>query len=257
MCARGTVIMLALCLPAIAQHGSTDVVNPYTGPEHAQAGARLYRAQCAGCHGPDGAGTATGPNLTSGNFQRGGSDEALFQTIRNGVPGTTMPAFPLTGLETWQLVTHLRTLVIAQSGSYSRGNTQRGARVFDANCRVCHTVSGNGGVTGPDLTFVASRRSPAELRKALTDPSGDVPSEYWSVAIRARSGQQLRGIRLNEDTHSLQLRDEGGRLLSVLKRDIAEFELIRRSPMPSFAGKLSEAEIDDVIAFFTTLRSTK
>ena len=82
----------------------------------------------------------------------------------------------------------------------------------------CHAVRGEGGLTGPDLTSVGSTRSYAELLKSVTDPDAEVPSEYWSVDCENGAGQNLRGIRLNEDTHSLQLRDEKGRLVSLLKR---------------------------------------
>ena len=75
--ATGLGIAAALfSLPALAQHGSTTVVNPYTSPEYEQAGRKLFRSQCAGCHGPDGAGTGAGPNLASGTLVHGGSDEA-------------------------------------------------------------------------------------------------------------------------------------------------------------------------------------
>ena len=79
-------------------------------------------------------------------------------------------------------------------------------------------------------------------------------SDYWTVAVKTATGQELRGIRLNEDTHSLQLRDGKGRLVSVLKKNISAMELIRRSPMPSFQGKLSDAQISDVIAYLIRVR---
>ena len=56
------------------------------------------------------------------------------------------------------------------------------------------------------------------------------------IQISTTGGQKIRGVRLNEDTHSIQLRDDKGQLRSVLKRDIAEMELIRKSPMPNFSG---------------------
>lgn len=254
MCRKSIVGAFLLFLPAVAQHGSTTAVNPYTGPEHAVEGAKLFRAQCAGCHGIDGAGTGAGPSLTSGTFQRGGSDEALFLTISKGVPGTSMPAFSFSGLKIWQLVTHMRSLVIARGPAQFKGDAQAGALVFATHCSGCHTVAGRGGLVGPELTEVGSRRSYAEMRKSLLDPHADVASEFWSVAIRMTSGQTLRGIRLNEDTHSLQMRDERGRLVSVLKREVAESELIRRSHMPAFAGKLSEAQINDVLVYLTQLK---
>jgi putative heme-binding domain-containing protein len=258
MCGRriaGFVFLLSLRLAG--QHGSTTAVNPYTGREHAAAGARLYRGQCAGCHGPEGEGTGTGPVLATGQYRHGATDEALFQTITKGIPGTAMPGFKLTGLQTWQLVTHLRSLVIARGASLAKGDTAAGARVFQASCSGCHTVGGAGGLSGPDLTSVASRHTLSDLRRSVLEPDADVASAYWSVALRLKSGGKLSGTRLNEDTHSIQMRDPGGRLVSVLRRDIAESELIRKSPMPAFAGKLSESEIENLLAYLTTLRGDR
>lgn len=247
----GFVFLLALRLTG--QHGSTTAVNPYTGPEHAAAGARLFRSQCAGCHGGEGTGSSKGPDLTSGNL-RGGNDEAVFETITKGVPGTSMPGFRLTGQQTWQLVTHLRSLAVQRGATLVNGNAAEGERMFQASCSGCHAVAGKGGLSGPDLTGIGLRRSVTELRKALLEPDADVAAEHWSMAIRTTSGEKLTGVRLNEDTHSIQLRDARGRLTSVRRSDIAEAQLLRRSAMPSFASKLSEVQISDVLSYLTSLR---
>jgi putative heme-binding domain-containing protein len=160
-----------------------------------------------------------------------------------------MPAFSFSGLQVWQLVTHLRTLEIARGASQAKGDAQAGAAVFRANCSGCHMANGEGGLRGPDLTGVGRRSSAAEIRESIANPDAVVPSEYWSVAATTASGATVRGIRLNEDTFSLQVRDEKGRLVSLLKRDLKNFEVIRRSPMPSFAGKLTGTQMDDVIAW--------
>jgi cytochrome c oxidase cbb3-type subunit III len=247
----GAAVFFAL--PVLAQHGSTTVVNPYTSPEHEQAGAKLFRAQCAGCHGPDGTGTGAGPTLVSGTFVHGGSDEALFGTITKGVAGTSMPPFSFSGLQIWELVTHVRALGIAHGARQSKGDPQAGSAVFRTNCSRCHTAAGEGGLSGPDLTAIGARRSYAEIRESIANPDAMVASEYWSVAAKTSAGHTVRGIRLNEDTFSIQIRDENGRLLSLQKRDLKDVELIRRSPMPSFTGKLSDAQMDDVIAWLISL----
>ena len=257
MCRRTIGVFVFLSVAVVAQHGSTTAVNPYTGPEHARAGAKLYRAQCAGCHGPEGAGTGAGPNLAAGVFKRGGTDEALFQTISKGVPGTTMPAFSLSGLQTWQLVTYVRSLAISRSAELAKGDPKAGEELFLKSCISCHSVRNTGGLSGPDLSDVGLKRSGADLRQALSNPDSDVPFEYWSVNIKTMKGQTVRGTRLNEDTHSLQIRDGEGKLISVLKSEIDHYELVRESPMPSFTGKFSEAQIDDLIAYLTRLREER
>jgi cytochrome c oxidase cbb3-type subunit III len=246
--------LILVCLPVAAQHGSTTATNPYTGPEHVEAGAKLYRSQCAGCHGPNGSGTGAGPSLTSGMFKHGGSDEGLFRTVSKGLPGTSMPGFSFSGLQIWQLVTQVRALGIVHGVSPSRGDPKSGAGLFKANCSNCHAVAGDGGRSGPDLTGVASRRSYTDLRTAMLEPDAEVESEFWSVAVRTTAGQTVRGIRLNEDTSSIQIRTDQGRLVSLLKHEVAGMDLNRRSPMPSFKEKLSEAQMQDVIAYLMGLR---
>jgi putative heme-binding domain-containing protein len=257
MFGRRVVAFVFVGLPLAAQHGSTTAINPYTAPEDALAGAKLFRAQCAGCHGPEGAGTGAGPSLTSGRFRRGGSDEALFQSISKGVPGTSMPAFAFTGLQIWQLVTHVRTMNIARGTTRAKGDAKSGSILFQEKCSGCHVVAGQGGFQGPDLTFVGSRRTYDELQTSLSEPDSEVAPDYWSVIIKTNSGQLHRGVRLNEDTHSIQIRDENGRLISVLKREVEGQELIRRSSMPVFAGKLSDSQLADVLAYLTTLKEER
>ena len=118
-------------------------------------------------------------------------------------------------------------------------------------------VAGQGGFEGPDLTFVGSRRTFDELQKSLSEPDSEVASDYWTLTIKTNSGRQYRGVRLNEDTHSIQIRDESGRLISLLKREVAGQELIRRSSMPVFAGKLSDSQLADVVAYLTTLKEER
>lgn len=247
---RRFLLGLALCpLYSFAQHGSSATVNPYTTPEDVQAGARLYRGKCAGCHGPEGGGTGAGPALRDGSFKRGASDEALFQTITNGVPGTAMPAFPQNSLETWQIVAHLRTLSVARRAGKTAGDPKAGAGLFTQHCIGCHTTAGSGGLVGPDLTDIGDRQTLAALRGSILRPDESVARAYWSVRATGTAGRSVSGIRLNEDTSSIQLREASGALVSLRRSELREVELVRRSPMPSFEGKLSARELDHLLAF--------
>jgi putative heme-binding domain-containing protein len=236
------LFLLTLC----QEHGSSTTVNPYVKPEDAASGAALFRKQCAGCHGPDGAGAGAGPSLVSGTFRRGGSDEQLFQTIAKGVPGTTMPAFALTGLQTWQLVTHLRAISVAgRAAGALTGDAVSGGAIFRERCAGCHRTS------APDLSGIGARKSLEDLRKSILQPDAAVPPEYWRVRIRTAKGESVTGTRLNEDTHSIQIRDAQGRLRSFLSTEIAQVEWIRTSPMP--APKLEARQLDDLLAYVATL----
>ena len=64
----------------------------------------------------------------------------------------------------------------------------------------------------------------------------------------------IEGRRLNEDTATVQLLDKQERLISLSKSDIRELQLGTTSAMPSYAGKLSNAEVADLLAYLLTLR---
>ena len=252
---RRITLALVLAVPAVFgwQHGSSTSVNPAPGPMHAAAGEKLFRAQCAGCHGWEGTGTGSGPRLDTGNFRNGAADELVFLSITKGVPGTAMPAFKLDGLKAWQLVTYLRFLAARSGSAQVKGDAQAGAQLFTAKgCNGCHS-----GGNAPDLRQTTSGRSQAELRTSILDPHAHVPAEFWRVSAKLQSGTVVEGTRLNEDTHSLQLRDRTGKLVSLDKAEIAEWKLLRDSPMPPYKDKLTDADLDNLLAWLFSSRGNR
>jgi cytochrome c oxidase cbb3-type subunit 3 len=249
-------VVAALCPLALhAQHAGTTVTNPYLSAEDRAAGAKIFRSQCAGCHGRDGAGGAGGTDLTTGLFRHGASDEDLFRAISKGISGTTMPASNLNGREVWQVAGHVRSLSLGKAAEKAKGNPAKGAEVFQSSgCARCHAVGGNGGQIGPDLTDMGLRRSLGQLQRSVLRPDEEVASAFWTLRGRTRSGISITGIRLNEDTYSFQIRTDAGRLQSILKQDLADYEIVRSSPMPAFENKLSGTQFEDLIAYLASLR---
>jgi alcohol dehydrogenase (cytochrome c) len=86
---------------------------PASAKSEKDAGAVLFHAQCASCHGPDGdGGDGDGPALFGREFKHGTTDWAIYRTIRLGVPNSTMPPHPLPSQQLWELVAHIRSLDI-------------------------------------------------------------------------------------------------------------------------------------------------
>jgi mono/diheme cytochrome c family protein len=69
-----------------------------------------------------------------------------------------------------------------------------------------------------------------------------------------RDGRTILGRRLNEDTHTVQLIDEHERLVSITKKDVRTLDVAKESAMPAYAGRLSDNEMADVVAYLLTLR---
>jgi cytochrome c oxidase cbb3-type subunit III len=237
----------ALDLPAVSK-------NPFTSQADVENGRRLFGGRCAGCHGPGGDG-GKGANLAVSMLPRAVDDLSLYSVIRYGIPDTEMPGTLLSMREVWQVAAFVRTL-----GRVSRqnvpGDPRRGAELLrgKAGCLQCHTIGSEGGRMGPALSDIGERRSPAFLRTKLLDPSTDIPDHFRLLELKTGNGLAVSGIRLNEDTWSIQMRDFDGNLRSFWKQDLAELKADRRTPMPSYRERLSKQELDDTVAYLAGLR---
>jgi cytochrome c6 len=82
-------------------------------PLMAADGAALYKARCAGCHGPDGTGSAIGKRLGVHDFHSAEvkkmSDAEMEKVIENG-KGKMPPYKSLSPEEVKALVAHIREL---------------------------------------------------------------------------------------------------------------------------------------------------
>jgi putative heme-binding domain-containing protein len=223
--------------------------NPHTSPADLAEGKRLYMGRCAGCHGPTGDG-GKGTNLAVANLPRAASDRALYRIIRYGIPDTEMPGSLMDAQELWQTAAFVKSLGTIAATPIT-GNPAIGRQLFTTKggCLNCHALGIEGGRTGPPLTGIGARRSASHLKTKIEDPASDVPHNFRFISLTTKSGKSLRGIRLNEDTFSLQLRDLAGNPQSVWKDDIARISSEKKTTMPAYKGKLSDDELNDLVAF--------
>ena len=108
------------------------------------------------------------------------------------------------------------------------------------------------------MADIGARRSAAFLRESIVDPQAAVPEGYLLVALVTKNGQNLTGVRVNEDSFSIQIRDDSGRSHSFWKSDVAKIDKQRgKSPMPSYKGQLSDDELTDLVAYLASLKEEK
>ena len=136
------------------------------------------------------------------------------------------------------------------------GNAAAGKVIFygKGGCAACHSIGDRGASLGPDLGAIGITRSAKTLRLALVDPDAEISKEYFTVVVETKRGQIIRGLALNEDDLSIQVRDIDGNPRSFLKDDLKSTRREQRSLMPSYASRLSGMEIDDLVAYLRTLR---
>ena len=170
-------LLLLACVPILAQRPSAADVA---------AGQKLFDNSCTACHGGNARG-GRAPNLTTGNWRRGGSDAEILHNILAGIPNTEMPAFPMPTAQGEQIVAYLRSLSPKTSPEDLKGDAAAGRQLFfgSAGCSRCHMYAGNGGRLGPDLSVPMGARRVVNLRKAITDPDESLRPNYQTVeAVR-------------------------------------------------------------------------
>jgi putative heme-binding domain-containing protein len=232
----------------------------------AAPGKQLFDAHCTDCHGING----TGDEAPAINHPLSADDAALHKIIRDGLPDGRMPRVRrMTEEEVDQLVAYVRVLGRGASTPIA-GNAGRGSAVYQRlDCTTCHVIGGQGGVLGPDLTKVGRSRAASYLRQVVLEPGKVKPkggtgillngfSEYLPVSVVERDGREVRGIRVNEDSFTIQVRDSAGKLYSFRKTDVQNVDKqFGRSLMPSYKDKLSAAETDDLVAYLASLGAAK
>lgn len=262
--AAAVLIVMGLTIEVLAQAAPRPLPanlpskNPLEGNAEAiRAGAAFYRQKCADCHGMDGRGVR-GPDIT-GVWASGSTDAGLFRTLRLGVPGTEMP--PVAGYggttddDIWKIIAHLRTLAAPAPTDPPRGNAENGEKIYRTNCTGCHTIGARGGRLGPDLSRVGAARTRAALALRIRGGVEGFGPGYEPVTLTTPGGQQIQGVRKNEDLFSIQIMDTRERVQGYLREDLQTVSDGKRSPMPRYGvDAISESALDDLVAYLATLR---
>jgi putative heme-binding domain-containing protein len=252
------VVVLLCGFAIVSASPQDDTIAKLTAGE-IEHGRQMFVGHCAVCHGIEGTG-GRGPSLNHPSLRRVTDDKALFSLIQNGVEGSEMPgAWQLSEREVRQVAGYVRSIGRTVAVKLP-GDADRGRQLYESKggCAACHIVSGRGGVLGPELTDVGARRSAAYLREALIDPGSSTPEGFLVVQVTTRDGKKLFGVRVNEDSFTIQLRDSGGRFYSFRKLDLAQLnKTFKAELMPSYRDSFNASEMDDLVTYLAGLRGDK
>jgi cytochrome c oxidase cbb3-type subunit 3 len=256
---------------ASVTHAQSPTPKPldHPTPQDLEGGAKAYAVYCSRCHGPDGSG-GMGPPLARPRLRHAADEAAVIGILVEGIPGTAMmAAWSLSEKEVQQVAAYVRSLgrrpVEALPGDPARGRNVY-ARV---GCSNCHIVRGEGSGLGPELTDVGGMRGAAFLHESLVDPGAARPERavpyepygypaYVIVRAEPRSGPEVRGLRVNEDAFTIQLRDQEGRVHSLQKADLRRLQAEPgTSLMPSYRDTLSGGDLNDLVAYLMTLQAER
>ncbi len=254
---RNTMRKALLLLPVLtvsAVLAQTPTKNPRDGDAAAIQGGKLrFELTCAECHGIDAKGVF-GPDLTT-LWLTGTTDDRIFQTVRRGIQGSSMPASRLPDDDVWSVLAYVKTLAPNVPPPKRTGNAENGEKIFAARCGACHQVNGRGGYLGPDRTRIGSSRPPEVLARDIRNASAVIVPGYRSVTLVTSDGRRVRGVVKNEDAFSIQVMDTQNKLQGYLKSSLKEVVAEPKSVMPDFApAQLPEQDLNDLLQYLGTLR---
>jgi putative membrane-bound dehydrogenase-like protein len=135
------------------------------------------------------------------------------------------------------------------------GDPKQGRVLFTRSCGACHTLYGEGGNLGPDLTG-RNRADPASLIRSIVDPSADVPEEGRLSIVTRTDGGMLSGILLSKSESGITLRSQQGDV--TIEHDaITGIVSQAVSPMPEgLLDGLTDEQLRDLFAYLRADQAT-
>jgi putative membrane-bound dehydrogenase-like protein len=124
----------------------------------------------------------------------------------------------------------------------------QGRAVFERTCVQCHTLFGNGGDLGPELTG-ANRKDLGYLLENMVDPNAVIGRDYQVTVVRTHDERLVTGILAGTSDTAVTLRTENDTIVVPIE-DIAEQRLSNVSTMPEGQlDALTPGEIRALVAY--------
>ncbi|MGH9550258.1 MAG: c-type cytochrome, partial [Terriglobales bacterium] len=238
-------------------NAQTKPVNTASPAAVVESGKSLFGQNCAFCHGREGFGGETGPNLMDSDLVA--SDvrgNKIGPVVRNGRPQTGMPAFKLSPPE----ITALSAFLHAQKkkaeshpggrrgvsvADLQTGNVEAGKEYFNGagTCSSCHSPTG-------DLAGVAKRYRGLELERRMLYPR----FAKATVTVTTPSGQTVSGELSYQDEFTIGMTDEAGWYQSWPATSIKYTIHAPAEAHAELLPKYTDDDVHNLMAYLQTLR---
>lgn len=240
-------------------------------PAAVDRGAKVYTANCAGCHGATARGNPGAPDLVRSMIVLTDEKGILISPVlRNGRPDQGMPKPNLTEAQIADVIAwlHVQTYSAGHRNTYEflnvvTGDARKGETYFNSagGCNKCHSATG-------DLKGIASRYDAFALQSRWLQPrggrgggrggrgAGAASSSAMTVKVTLPSGESVSGMLDRVDDFSVSLRDSSGKYHSFTREGNAPRVEIE-DPLKAHVqmlGKYTDADIHNVTAYLVTLK---
>jgi putative heme-binding domain-containing protein len=120
-------------------------------------------------------------------------------------------------------------------------------------CQSCHTMQGQGGAIGPDLSQLGTRFSAKDILVATIDPNATISDQYQSTVLELKAGGSIVGRINNEDAKNYYISQNPfapNDIKTVSKSTVA----LKKNGdvsimMAGLINRLNEEELKDLMAY--------
>jgi putative heme-binding domain-containing protein len=127
--------------------------------------------------------------------------------------------------------------------------------IADNGCLACHRIERQGSYIGPTLNGIGDHRTTGEIQTALVRPHPTVYPSNNLIRLTTADGKTLVGRILSQNDHDVRVIDASGEVATYSKPGLRQFTIIDTNPMPSYEGKITSEDQDDLARYLGSLPS--
>jgi mono/diheme cytochrome c family protein len=234
----------------------------------ADKGKDVWVAECVTCHGAQGRGTDSGPNLIRSVLflrDRYGSEIGPFlkkgHPLQSGKPASSLTDEQITNIAHFlrkQLNDTLRGAAVFTVQDIRTGDAKAGAEYFNGagKCTTCHSANG-------DLAGIAGKYETVDIQQRMLFPGGGrggrrggpPPKSAVRVSVTPQGGPAVSGVLVYMDDFVVTLQDDSG--VARTFRRTAALKVQKTDPLDAHHALLdtiTDKQIHDVVAYLETLK---
>jgi putative heme-binding domain-containing protein len=131
------------------------------------------------------------------------------------------------------------------------GDWEAGRALFfgEAKCSTCHTVRGEGGRVGPNLSNLV-QINPESVMQDIVEPSARINPDHVSYIIETRAGDTLSGL-VRQEGDRVIVSEAADKVTTIDKGEVKEIRPSKVSLMPEGYRELGERKLRDLVTFLT------
>jgi putative membrane-bound dehydrogenase-like protein len=128
----------------------------------------------------------------------------------------------------------------------------------DLQCLKCHTILGQGGNVGPDLSAIGKKASRENLLESILYPSKAVADQYLTWTIETKQGLIVTGLKMEDSATHVTLRDANAKDTRIAKTEIETQNKSQVSLMPAdLLRYMTEDDLVDMVEYLLTLKTER